>query len=1022
MPMALSQVRRIALATIAALFPFAPCAAPVQSISLLDSSIGAPSGASGDSGAPVLSADGRYVLFASSANNLTFVNGTNISRAPLPSWLNVFFRDRSNRTTKLVSVNASGTGGATADCIPSAISTNGRYALFETSASDLVPGDTNSFSDVFVRDLMAGTTLLVSAATNGLPANGVSRGSVMTPDGRYVAFVSMANNLVADDTNLIADVFVKDLQSGVMMLVSVGAMSTNLATAAGSSEAPDITPDGRYVAFFSTATNLVPSVRTVGDIYVRDLALDLTFWASKDARSALQSVSGTTNAVCYNHVIGADGRFVTYETSRASAFGSITTGIILRYDQNSDLTGIVHTNASVSSTPSWQDIRNLDMSPDGRFIAFVANTNGTSGATRGIQFWDAQTGTMTLVSEDLSHSVATNTICDWPTIDPSGRFVVFLSSATNMVTHSVIGAFHLYARDLQTATTVLVDLDTNGVGSLVTPATVPRLSDDGRFVAFEAPDGNLVPTDNNHDYDVFVRDLIAGTNELISIRDAALPATTPNGPSTISVFSVSADAERIAFDSAADNLVANDTNRHRDVFVRDLAGNTNLLVSTDTNGVAGGNGVSTHPVLDATGRFAAFDSSAANLLSGDTNNARDVFLRDLQTGTTTLVSLNTAGTGSGNDASFLPLISVGATNVLFHSLASNIATGSFSGGKENLFFRNLESSTTYALTVGGVVSAAMTPDGRVVAFIGAIGTSSVTNLYIWDAQPFARVYTNIAPGLAIVAISSDGTRIAYGNATQLFVADWQGNTNWLVGPMVPGIRAGVRFSGNGRFLAYASTNAQVGVDTNATYDVYLYDVVDRTKLLVSQNFYAAGAANAASDSPDISPDGRFVAYRSFAGDIIPANSNSIAAIYVYDRLTDSTTLVSANGFGNTKADNPSANPIFSADGQTLIFQSWASDLVAGDFNHSGDLFVVRIFSSGLIPLFSITIIRGEPPGSVWLTWPAVPGKSYRAQFKNNFNDAMWQDHGGHVIIVGNQGFLNDLGGGSPQRFYRVIGF
>ena len=163
--------------------------------------------------APIISQDGRYVLFASTANNLCLTTNHTSIPARWPAPLNVFLRDRSNATTVLVSVDLSGVAGGNGDSLPVELSTNGQYALFESAASDLVPGDTNNATDVFVRDLVKGTTVLVSGATNGLPGNGVSRSAAMTPDGRYVAFVSAANNLVPGDTNRIPDVFVRDLNT-----------------------------------------------------------------------------------------------------------------------------------------------------------------------------------------------------------------------------------------------------------------------------------------------------------------------------------------------------------------------------------------------------------------------------------------------------------------------------------------------------------------------------------------------------------------------------------------------------------------------------------------------------------------------------------------------------------------------------------------------------------------------------------------------------------------------------------------
>src|ERR1035437_9648587 len=125
-------------------------AGPFPLVSVLDPSQAPPAGGSGDSWAPVISRDGRYVLFPSTTNNLVLTTNTNPIPALCPQRLNVFLRDRTNGTTTLVSVNLSGTAGGNGDSFPSAVSSNGRYALFESSASDLVPGDTNNATDLFV--------------------------------------------------------------------------------------------------------------------------------------------------------------------------------------------------------------------------------------------------------------------------------------------------------------------------------------------------------------------------------------------------------------------------------------------------------------------------------------------------------------------------------------------------------------------------------------------------------------------------------------------------------------------------------------------------------------------------------------------------------------------------------------------------------------------------------------------------------------------------------------------------------
>ena len=173
--------------------------------------------------------------------------------------------------------------------MPVGLSSNAQYALFESSASDLVAGDTNNATDVFLRDLIAGTNLLVSVSTNGRAGNGASRGSVMTPDGRYVAFVSEASNLVAGDTTASPTCLCATCRRAPPRWSASGATAQRQ-HCGSRSECPDITPDGRYVAFYSTASNLVPGVVNSGDIYVRDLISGTTTWASSYALTAVQLI------------------------------------------------------------------------------------------------------------------------------------------------------------------------------------------------------------------------------------------------------------------------------------------------------------------------------------------------------------------------------------------------------------------------------------------------------------------------------------------------------------------------------------------------------------------------------------------------------------------------------------------------------------------------------------------------------------------------------------------------------------
>lgn len=977
-------------------------AAPFQLVSSMDPSTTPSAGAGGDSWYPIMTPDGRYVLFASRAENLVLSNTNRPFLAQTPQKLNVFLRDRTNGTTALVSVNFSGADPGNGDSIPTALSTNGQFALFESTSSDIVPGDTNGATDIFLRDLVNRTNRLVSASTNGGFGNGTSWESVMTPDGRYVAFASAANNLVLNDRNGNQDIFVRDTQAGVTTLASPGAIG-------GRSDAPQITPDGRYVVFRSAATGLAyssPSI--VNEVYVRDLLAGTTTLASTNAHALYPGAPKS-----YNQIISDDGQYVAFESSVNR------TGAIQRYNLQSGQTDVIYTNAV--GTYACNHFRSLDMTPDGRLVTFIGNTD-TSGSNSGVFVWDAQSAMATLVSTNLNGSVPTNSVCDFPAIDASGRWIVFLSTATNLTTNIVAGDFHVYIHDSRVGTTTLVDVGTNEMGLPKDLLSAPSLTPDGRFVAFDAGDADLVPNDNNQASDVFVKDLTAGTNELISLRQPALPTQTSIGTTLSPVFSVSTDGRHIAFSGTGTGLLPGGyTNAYRGVFLHDQINGTNVLVSMDTNGLGVADGWSFEPSISGDGRYVAFTSGADNLVAGDTNGAQDVFLRDTQTGTITFVSLNAAGTGPGNAASYSPTISTDGRYVLFHSKAGDLVKG-MSAGTENLFLRDLQLSTTRAITTAGFYPAAMTPDNRFVAY-GRLSPSA--GFVVWDSLATGPVYTNtLSQPVSAIGVSPDGNRVVYASITGgpvgFYAADRTANSNWLICASVLASHAGLQFTADSRFMVYA-TNAPAGY-SNRVAEVLLYDFQTHSNQLISQScLHPGAAANAASDSPTISPDGRFIAYRSAASDLVIGSTNGSSNVYLFDRQSNTTTLISASAFGNFAANSRSILPAFSGDGQTLVFPSWASDLTGGDFNQSEDLFALTIYGS-IVPMPFIGQILFAPAvgQNSLLAWPATVGTNFQVQFKNNLTDPSWQNLIVEITVVGNRAYATDPAPSASQRFYRIV--
>jgi hypothetical protein len=256
------------------------------------------------------------------------------------------------------------------------------------------------------------------------------------------------------------------------------------------------------------------------------------------------------------------------------------------------------------------------------------------------------------------------------------------------------------------------------------------------------------------------------------------------------------------------------------------------------------------------------------------------------------------------------------------------------------------------------------------------------------------------------------------------------NLNSIIG--VSGLflsHAGLQFSGDGRFLTYA---AATNTSPLATQNVYLYDFQSGTNLLISTSFNSSSAANTNSDSPTISPDGRFVAYRSFASNIVPGDSNNVADLFIYDRSNAATILVSVNESGDSTANDRSLKPVFSGDSQTLFLQSWASDLDTNDFNSGSDIFALDLtalpvtVSNGGGSTNSASVFYAQlfPAGSFAqnpvLSWPLASGKTYQVQFKDDLGDPVWQDLPGNITFIGDTGYVTDFSPPPDKRFYRIV--
>lgn len=380
---------------------------------------------------PFLSGDGMRVVFSSYASN--FAPGAD------PSVPNIYMRDRTQGLTVLVSATPAGVP-ADGYCDRATISTDGRFVAFSSYATNLVANDTNSRSDIFVRDLRAHSTSMASIAPGGALPNGYSYDPAVSATGRFVAYSSDSTNLVAGDTNGQYDVFLRDDRTGVTERVSVtGSGSQGNALSGGAS----LSADGRFVAFHSKASNFTPGdVTGTTDVFLRDR------WngSLKCLSLALSGLPGNDDS--FDPAISADGQWIVF-------------------------------------TSSATDLVPGDTNQEPDVFLFDISTNLT---TRISLAWN---GGQAAGPSSLS------------TITPDGRYVGFASSAADIVPGDLNGASDVFVLDRLLGTTQLASVSSAGTQGNYTTAW-PSLSSDGRTIATESGATNLVRHDTNLAADIFV--------------------------------------------------------------------------------------------------------------------------------------------------------------------------------------------------------------------------------------------------------------------------------------------------------------------------------------------------------------------------------------------------------------------------------------------------------------------------------------------------------------------------------------
>jgi Tol biopolymer transport system component len=867
-----------------------------------------------DAGA--VSGDGRYVAFETL--------DTNIGPAPDTNGVkDIFLKDRFTGAVTRVS---GGMSGQQANDLSygAAISRDGRFVVFHSRATNLVPLDTNGIVDTFVYDRVLGTTVRVSVATDGsqkVPfSTGFCTGQAVTCEnlyvttaaavsatGRFVLFPSRATNLVAGDTNAYLDVFVRDRDTDVDgVFDEAGAVSTarvSLSTggAQGNSNSTQeaITPDGRFVVFMSFASNMVsgdtnvspdPEAASLIDVFVRDRDTDIDGvfdepgWVStvrvNVSTSGQQTITGASGA----GGISDNGRYVVFGTDSndlldGGADGNEKEDVFVR-DRDTDGDGIFDEPGAVAT----------------RIISVA--TNGTPGDN----------------ADDHGGGYYRSSM------SADGRFVAFTSDSTNLVSDDSNEEPDIFIRDRDTdgddifdepgaVATTRASVGSNGVQQVQSTNVSIRsaISADGRVVVLWSAADNLVAGDTNQSPDLFAYDRTAWS--LSSLLEAGTVASSAV---------LSGNGRWVAYE--ADGRI-----HVRDRTKPDGAQDATVRIDLSDGGAAA-NAASGAPSISHDGRFVVFRSIATNLVTGDSNGAADIFVRDRdldQDGVydedlavrTFRASVATGGAqalGGGSDA---PRISPNGLYIVFSSTATNLTPGSGTGSQVYLHHRITRVTSAISEHNGVKANAPATrpvvADNATVAF-----ETAASNLGATDTNGAPDVYVSfLNAGVRTLRLSSS-----------------------LFGASVPGVSSEPSLSADGALLAFASTAVLVTGDANGVADIFVRPVVgDAGRTMLASRHTDGTPADAASRQSIVTRSGSDprayqVVYTSAATSLVIGDTNAVEDVfrstfrYVPGPgggdpfLFEETTRVSVQPDGAQRT-TPSDNPAVASNGATVKVSS-----------------------------------------------------------------------------------------------------
>ncbi len=769
---------------------------------------------------PSISDDARYVVFEGTNADLmgTVISGTQ-----------VYLHNRLTHETRLISEDSLGISG-NGNSSGAKISGNGQYIIFESLATNLVANDTNAFSDIYLYEMATDTLSLLTLGYDGLVSTNNSREPAISTNGRYVTFLSYANNIVPNYSGQ-TNVYWLDRQTGSIAPVGVnsyGSLAYGL-TGTNEGEAP-VSDNGQIVAFDSTATNLGSSASYVQQLYVRDINAAFAPYSLLGATVSPSSISlqwsssepnvtefhierSTNNANAFAEIAvvgpsnmtyldtglnpntlyyyrvrvyrGSDGRFSGYSN------------VVNNQTQTRNNPGYVNITVTgrTSIELSWTDTNSFETE------YHVERRLASGGDFEEIAILPATASTYTY--SDTNLAIFTGY---------SYRIRAYWASDSQFSNYSSVYSATTYPACAPNALVQRVAMDNNG---MPVNARDADMNSDGRYIVFSTT--SPVPSTDtaNYFYQVYVHDRLTCNTTLVSRS-----TDSQRGNDDARMASISDDGRWIAFASEAINLVPNTTVRVYQIYLHDRQTGQTILVSHSPDGVPG-DALSQYPRLSSDGRFIVFGSDATNLVLNDAVPAvSDVYVYDRLTDQITRVSVDNSG-NAGNGYSSYPSISDDGRYVAFESAATNLDPSD---------------------------------------------TNTDNDIFVHDRQ---------IGQTSVISTRIDGTPTVAGSYV----------------PMI---------SGNGRYVVFFTVDPLSSEPIDNQGQVYLRDLQTGTFELISRA-PDGSYANSLSEYPIITPDGRFIFFSTAAsnlGDNGPAEMFNIMDNYVYDRVTQTNYNVNRDYQGN----------------------------------------------------------------------------------------------------------------------------